>query len=395
MSIKKAYLVAGLAYGDEGKGSIVDFLARNCKSSPIIIRYNGGPQAAHNVITPEGRHHTFSQFGSGMFVKNAMTYLSEYMLINPLNMIAEEEHLRTQCGIEHVWANTIICEQAIMITPYHVAMNRLVEKKRGDNRHGSCGQGIGIARHLEVTHGRQIVPIMKDLYSLNSLKTKLEFMQRVAKEMVEVLGGSGIDVREEAIIFSNDLIPYLLEQYKRFPGIPMLTTPEWFEAAVSYWDRPVIFEGAQGMMIDETHGKAPHNTWTDCTFNNAEKMLKAAKFNGEAKRIGVVRTYYTRHGAGPFIEDEDLKEKFRATNHVERHNGTNEYQGSFKIGRFDSEEFGYAVDKIGGVDYIALNHCDAPGTGELQNELVKSGKVGIIGWGPSANEKSFTAQFSM
>src|SRR5215210_5965423 len=89
----RAILIADLGYGGAGKGSIVDYLTRTT-GAHTVIRYNGGAQAAHNVITPDGRHHTFAQFGSGTFVPGTRTHLSRYMLVDLLALLAEAEHLR-------------------------------------------------------------------------------------------------------------------------------------------------------------------------------------------------------------------------------------------------------------------------------------------------------------
>ena len=387
--MNKVYLVAGLAYGDEGKGAVVDFLARQNEGKSgnvIIVRYNGGPQAAHNVITPDGRHHTFSQFGSGMFVPGSYTYLSEHMLINPLNMMAEEEHLRV-VGITNAWDRTIVHDGAVLVTPYHVAMNRMIENYRGNDKHGSCGQGIGIARQLHIAHPTK-VPLISDINRPNLLKEKLEYVRQIGIEMVEMFAGKV--TREEAIITNPKSVPYFIEQYQNWPARNMLVQQHWINDILKYGEGITIFEGAQGMMIDEVHGQAPHNTWTDCTFGNAEKILKLAGFGGKVVKIGVVRTYYTRHGEGPFTEDEQLQKVFSAQGHKEMHNGTNQYQGRFKIGRFDPERFGYALDKIGGVDVVALNHIDAPQSNQLIEKLNESGKVGMIGWGPTAEQRHIT-----
>ncbi len=88
-----AFIVIGLAYGDCGKGTIVDYLTRR-HAAHTIIRFNGGAQAAHNVITPDDRHHTFAQFGSGLFVPGVRVYLSRFMLVEPYALFNEEAHLR-------------------------------------------------------------------------------------------------------------------------------------------------------------------------------------------------------------------------------------------------------------------------------------------------------------
>src|SRR5712664_3469074 len=104
--MNKAIIVAGMAYGDEAKGATVDFLCRDLGAG-LIIRYNGGHQAAHNVVTPEGKHHTFSQFGSGSFISGVRTHLSHFMLINPIAMLEEEEHLQS-LGIHDMWDRTTV-----------------------------------------------------------------------------------------------------------------------------------------------------------------------------------------------------------------------------------------------------------------------------------------------
>src|SRR5664279_3027640 len=84
----RAYIVLDLGFGDCGKGLLTDFLARRT-SAGLVVRYNGGAQAGHNVVAPDGRHHTFSQFGSGTFIPGVKTYLSKYVLIHPGALLVE------------------------------------------------------------------------------------------------------------------------------------------------------------------------------------------------------------------------------------------------------------------------------------------------------------------
>src|SRR4051812_48029015 len=114
MSRSSAIIVVGLGFGDEGKGATVDYLARR-HDAGLVVRFNGGPQCAHNVITPDGRHHTFAQFGSATFLPNVRTHLSRYALINPLNMLREEEHLR-EVGIDDAFDRLTVDEGCIVIT---------------------------------------------------------------------------------------------------------------------------------------------------------------------------------------------------------------------------------------------------------------------------------------
>jgi adenylosuccinate synthase len=129
---RQAVIVTDLGYGDAGKETMVDYLVRQGPEdeSAVVVRYNGGPQAAHNVVTADGRRHTFAQFGSGSFVPGAQTHLSRFMLINPLNMEPEAEHLQ-RLGVTDVWERLSVDEDAIVITPWQVAANQLRELARG------------------------------------------------------------------------------------------------------------------------------------------------------------------------------------------------------------------------------------------------------------------------
>ncbi|MEL6272635.1 MAG: adenylosuccinate synthetase, partial [Chloroflexota bacterium] len=116
MTTKNAIIISDLQYGDAGKGSIVDYLTRE-HDAHTVIRFNGGAQAAHNVVTPDGRHHTFAQFGAGMFVPGVQTYLSRYMLIDPPAMLAEGDGLAAN-GVANPFTRTIIDRDALIISPF-------------------------------------------------------------------------------------------------------------------------------------------------------------------------------------------------------------------------------------------------------------------------------------
>ncbi|MGE3913811.1 MAG: adenylosuccinate synthetase, partial [Chloroflexota bacterium] len=120
---RKAYILVGLGFGDEGKGAWTDYLAR---TEPVhtVVRFNGGAQAGHNVVTPDGRHHTFAQFGSGTLVRGVNTHLSRYMLVNPLAMLKEDEALQA-LGVTDALRRTSIDRRALLTTPIQVAANRL------------------------------------------------------------------------------------------------------------------------------------------------------------------------------------------------------------------------------------------------------------------------------
>jgi adenylosuccinate synthase len=117
----------------------------------------------------------------------------------------------------------------------------------------------------------------------------------------------------------------------------------------------VVFEGAQGVLLDEWAGFHPYTTWSTCTFANALALLHAHRFDGEVTRFGVLRTYLVRHGAGPFpTEDKSLDAHL-----PEHHNEHGPWQGHVRRGWPDALLARYAARACGGVDALALTHLDA------------------------------------
>jgi adenylosuccinate synthase len=118
-------------------------------------------------------------------------------------------------------------------------------------------------------------------------------------------------------------------------------------------EKAVVFEGSQGMLLDSVHGTAPHNSWTDATFAGAYDLLKSHQ-SADVTRVGVIRSYATRHGAGPFLtEAPELLSLV-----PELHNGDHPWMGAFRVGHFNASFLGYALRSIGGVDMLALTHMD-------------------------------------
>lgn len=332
--MKQAFLVAGLAFGDEGKGSITDFLTRR-HSAQLVVRYNGGPQAAHNVITPEGVHHTFSQFGSGTLA-GARTFLSRHMLVEPYAIAREADVLRGQ-GVTGPLSRLAVDPECVVVTPLHKLANRIREAARGDGRHGSVGLGVGEAR------ADQLAGYMIHAGNV-SLRQLIELAERKIEE-IRPLGEAAPHLFRQ--MQEMDIPDLRADYYGLFNHIQQLP---WGAAAAMH--DTVVFEGAQGVLLDETHGFAPYNSWTDCTFGNADKLIAQSHSRAEVTRIGVLRSYFTRHGPGPFpTERNDFGIK-------EPHNGTHPFMGPFRTGYFDAVLAKYALDRCP-VDGIALTHLDA------------------------------------
>lgn len=344
--VARVFLIAGLGFGDEGKGSIVDYLARREKAS-LVVRYNGGCQAGHNVVTPDGRHHCFSQFGAGTFA-GAETYLSRFMIVNPLFLFSEARHL-WEVGISDCFEKLILDEEALVTDPFQVAMNRLRELSRGEGRHGSCGMGIN-----ETVTDAEVVdnPLrVKDLQNPMVLLEKLQRSQKLKQQQVEGLQLPDIpQVKvEHSIIVDPTLAKDLIGLYTGLTHRVRIVDGEYLQDRLD-GEGTIIFEGAQGVLLDEEYGFFPYVTRSKTTFDNADILLK--EYLGKPRHIGVTRAYMTRHGPGPFVT-EDSGQICEGD-----HNQWGPWQRSFRTGNFDFLMFRYALDVAHGSDEIALTCLD-------------------------------------
>ncbi|MFC4031552.1 adenylosuccinate synthetase [Streptomyces polygonati] len=332
-------LVVDLGFGDAGKGATVSHLcAAADREVTAVVRFNGGPQAAHNVVTPDGRHHTFAQFGAAT-LQGVPTLLSRFMSVDPLALSAEAEHLRS-LGVPDPYALLSVDRRARLTTPYHAAANRLRERARGADRHGSCGMGVGESAAYALAHPED-APTAGDCASRPRLLRRLTLLRDRLTDELGPLGAPPVEACADA--------------YAAFARTVTLTD----EAVTRRLTRqgPLVFEGAQGVLLDEWHGFHPYTTWSTTTFANAETLLAEAGAPDGALRLGVVRTYTTRHGPGPLVtEDPGLGPLL-----PEAHNGHGRWQGAFRTGHFDAVAHRYAVEVCGGVDALAVTHLDAPG----------------------------------
>lgn len=354
MKDANAFIVAGLGFGDEGKGSTVDFLVRQY-GAQIVVRYNGGAQAGHRVVTDEGNEHVFSQFGSGTLVPGVGTFLSRFVAINPLSMLTEEEHLQT-LGIRDAFQRTAIDGRALIITPFHRAINRLREIARGTLRNGSCGMGVGETFKDEQVSSDEVVRA-GDLANEAVLKAKLHIWQRRKLEDAQLLLSdlpmSEIVTAALAELQEEDAIAWYMDQYRLFSKHAQVVDSEYLAKVLSS-KYPVVFEGAQGALLDVQYGFWPYVTKSNSTFANAETLLRECNHVGQVQKIGVLRSYATRHGAGPFVTEEPALTSMLP----DAANGLNTWQGMFRIGWFDALASRYAIAACGGVDSIALTCVD-------------------------------------
>jgi adenylosuccinate synthase len=341
--VRRAYIVQGLAFGDEGKGTMVDYLCR-AHDAPLVVRYNGGPQGARNVVQPDGSHHAFRQFGSGMFISEVCTFLSKYVLVDPFALMKEAEALEGK-GIRHAQERLFIDPECLIITPYHQYANRIRELVRGVNRHGSGGYGVGETRRDALLWGTyiQVKDILSDAPALGMLD---DIRVHKLKQLREYWG---VNREADGLLteLSSEDPRRIAEFYRLFAhGIQHA---KWAEVAHSFRDANVVFEGTAGTLLDETHGFAPYITPSNTTFDNALELCDAAGLL--PVRVGVLRTHFTRHGAGPFVSED------RAVAFPD-HNVRTKWQGEMRFGHFDFVAARYAIQCCGGIDGLALTHMD-------------------------------------
>jgi len=355
IAVGHVILTVDLGFGDAGKGAVVDKLTR-AYGAHTVVRYNGGAQAAHRVVTPgpAPREHVFSQFGSGALA-GAGTHLSRFMRLDPLAMLAEARHLQ-ELGLADPFERTTIDVGALVITPFGRAINRLRELARGGGRHGSCGMGVGetVADHLR--HGDRVL-FAGDLADPAVVATKLRFMRELSlaklAELRPALPDNEAVERELAPLLDPTWLEWLAAGYADFAATAQLVPGEQLRAILN---RPgvVIFEGAQGALLDEWRGFHPFTTWSTTTLANADQLLAEAGHAGPITRLGITRAYATRHGAGPLpSEDEALSQAL-----PDARNGHNPWQQGFRVGQLDLVLLRYALAIVGRLDYLAVTCLD-------------------------------------
>lgn len=136
------YVVAGLLFGDEGKGTTVEYIVKQSKAK-LVVRYNGGAQAMHHIVLPNGQVHCFAQFGAGSFIDGCETLLSRFMLVYPQTIQREADHLK-ELGVAEVEKKIFFDLNSFVITPMHQLNNRILEVLRGSKSYGTTGMGIGM-----------------------------------------------------------------------------------------------------------------------------------------------------------------------------------------------------------------------------------------------------------
>ncbi|CAN5777008.1 adenylosuccinate synthase [soil metagenome] len=355
MRPRRATVVVDLGFGDAGKGAVTDALTR-ARGVTLVVRFNGGAQAGHNVVTRAGVHHTFAQFGAGTLA-GARTLLSRFVVVHPTALAIEARHLEAK-GISHAIEGVMIDERALVTTPWHQAACRLRELARGGERHGSCGVGVGetVADSLADESMALRTGDLRDRIRLRKRTLRHRDAKRTA--LAELAGV--IPEADEWRTFEDDAI--VDAWIDAAIGVAACVHDERAIDDVIAAQTELVFEGAQGVLIDEDHGFHPHTTWSHCTFENALTILREHRFDGAIERRGIHRTHAVRHGAGPFPTEDPSLEL------AELHNAHGPWQGGVRFGHRDLVLLRYAIAACGGVDALGITHLD---------RVVPSSKVAV------------------
>ena len=330
-----AIAVIGAHYGDEGKGLVVDRLARDL-TDPWVIRFNGGAQAGHTVTLPDGRRHVFSHFGAGTLA-GAPTFLSRFFVANPFLFLREAEELRA-AGVA---PRVVLDPLSPLTTPYEVLVNRAVEEARGARRHGSCGVGFGETLERE-ENGLSITASLLD--DPDTLRSRLDSLR--ANHVPRRLAALGVTIDAETRVDLAD--PSLIEEF--------IETTRHFRrhielcGAEACADRPVIFEGAQGLLLDQALGTFPHVTRSHTGLTNVVALAAELGID-DIEVFYTMRSYVTRHGAGPLPHEVGAPPYARI---VDPTNRPNPFQGTLRFA---------LPDPAASVDVISADRSRVAGCG--------------------------------
>jgi adenylosuccinate synthase len=331
------YCVVGLQWGDEGKGKVVDILAEN---SDIVVRYSGGANAGHTVIVGDTRF-ALHLLPSGSVRPDTICVITNGVVVDPDVLINGIDTLAGK-GIS-LEGRLLISENAHVVLDYHKKEDQLREDSLGKNKIGTTIRGIGPCYADKI--GRSFAIRVGDLRDMDKLRAKLQKIVEHKNKIFAALYGaeptSADEIFAKCESHAQRLLPFITD------------TTEFLHKSIDE-GKSILFEGAQGSLLDLDHGTFPF-----VTSSNSSSLGMPAGCGVPAKLvdkfIGVVKAYTTRVGAGPFPAEQDNE-----IGQTIREKG-NEYGTTTgrprRCGWFDAVAVSYGV-KIGAIDSVALMHLD-------------------------------------
>jgi len=328
--------VVGSQWGDEGKGKIVDWLSSR---ADVVVRFQGGHNAGHTLVI-NGVTYKLSLLPSGIVRPGKVSILGNGVVIDPFAFLKEVSTVREK-GVEISPKNLMIAENAALILPLHGQIDRAIEESRGDRKIGTTGRGIGPAYQDKVARrGLRVC----DLEHRDVVRDKLEALVSYNNALMRGFGWAEVNKDE-----MYDSIMGIADQILPFKGVVWKRLDE-----AKYKGEKVLFEGAQGHMLDVDHGTYPYVTSSNIV------AAQAAVGAGVGPRsvgyvLGITKAYTTRVGAGPFPTEllDDTGELIGQRGH-EFGTVTGRKR---RCGWFDAVLVRQAI-KTGGIDGIALTKLD-------------------------------------
>ena len=329
-------VVVGSQWGDEGKGKIVDWLS---SQADVVIRFQGGHNAGHTLVI-DGVTYKLRLLPSGIVRKNKISIIGNGVVVDPWALLDEIEEIKSK-GVEVDQNNFIISEAANLILPFHKEMDEIREDAAGKAKIGTTRRGIGPAYEDKV--GRRSIRVM-DLVSEENLDHRLETVLLHHNAIRKGLGKE---------IYKKDKIKK--ELLKIAPNILKYSQPVWKKInEFKTQGKKILFEGAQGILLDVDHGTYPFVTSSNTVAASAATGSGCGP-NTINYVLGITKAYTTRVGAGPFPTE--------LTDEIGEHLGTQGKEfGTVtsrkrRCGWFDGVLVRQAII-ISGIDGIALTKLD-------------------------------------
>ena len=332
----KNVVVVGSQWGDEGKGKIVDWLS---SEADVVIRFQGGHNAGHTLVI-NGVTYKLRLLPSGIVRKNKISVIGNGVVVDPWALLDEINEIKSK-GVEINQANLVLSENATLILPFHKEMDEIREDAAGNSKIGTTRRGIGPAYEDKI--GRRSIRVM-DLASESNLDKRLELVLSHHNAIRKGL---------EKDIFNKDQLKKKL--LKIAPEILKFSQPVWKKIDdYKNQGKKILFEGAQGVLLDVDHGTYPYVTSSN-TVASAASTGSGCGMNSINYVLGITKAYTTRVGEGPFPTEltDELGEKLGARG--------NEFgtvtSRKRRCGWFDGVLVRQAI-KISGINGIALTKLD-------------------------------------
>tara|TARA_B000000437_G_scaffold107792_1_gene78178 strand:+ start:105 stop:1397 length:1293 start_codon:yes stop_codon:yes gene_type:complete len=332
----KNVVVVGSQWGDEGKGKIVDWLSSH---ADVVIRFQGGHNAGHTLVI-DGVTYKLRLLPSGIVRKNKISIIGNGVVIDPWALLDEIKEINSK-GVNVDEKNLIISEAANLILPFHREMDEIREDAAGNSKIGTTRRGIGPAYEDKV--GRRSIRVM-DLASKENLNKRLD---NVLAHHNAIRKGLKKKIYEKDVLIE--------ELLKIAPKILKFSQPVWKKIdEFKQKNKKILFEGAQGILLDVDHGTYPFVTSSNTVASSAATGTGCGP-NSINYVLGITKAYTTRVGEGPF--PTELKDKVGEELGTRGKEFGTVTSRKRRCGWFDGVLVRQTI-KISGIDGIALTKLD-------------------------------------